>query len=338
MCQNANIIVYIWSPNLAMCAVIKIGVCTQLMSDFSQSEFLSHFFTGRNIFFVIRSRTTLKFWSATTFGAVARNFGLVHKFELPTVIADSVPRATRVFSLASVGHVTGHMVSHMTSSDGPMPAAILENFHCEQPCYGFLGLLKFLCFQTLPNLVNCFLISCFLWFDILRILRRSYYPWKKCIKPKQSKRDREKLQPLFNIPPLNTPWQSSELYTYALDTLEYLSIQSIKKVWEILFSRGEKTLNPAQFATCPPSVFHHSRQANSALSGPKFRAGGPKFCTGPIICTSSKFCLVLDLVMEMLTVLAVGLKRYAAPTIRYDTRYSAHDTIRSAIHFNDLPL
>ena len=35
------------------------------------------------------------------FGAAARNFGPVHKFELPTVIADSVPRATRVFSLAS---------------------------------------------------------------------------------------------------------------------------------------------------------------------------------------------------------------------------------------------
>ena len=33
------------------------------------------------------------------------------------------------------------------------------------------------------------------------------YPWKKCIKSKQSKRDREKLQPLFNIPLLNTPWQ-----------------------------------------------------------------------------------------------------------------------------------
>ena len=62
---------------------------------------------------VNRSRTTLKFWSATMFGAAARNFGPVHKFELPTVIADSVPRATRVFSLASVGHVTGHMVSHM---------------------------------------------------------------------------------------------------------------------------------------------------------------------------------------------------------------------------------
>ena len=28
----------------------------------------------------------------------------------------------------------------------------------------------------------------------------------------------------------------------------------------------------------------------------------------------------------------VGLKRYAQPTIRYDTRYDAHDTIRSAIH------
>ena len=70
------------------------------------------------------------------------------------MIADSVPRATHVFSLASVGHVTGYMVSHMV----PMPAAILENFHCEQPCYGFLGLLKFLCSQTLPNLVNCFLM------------------------------------------------------------------------------------------------------------------------------------------------------------------------------------
>ena len=34
----------------------------------------------------------------------------------------------------------------------------------------------------------------------------------------------------------------------------------------------------------------------------------------------------------------IGLKRYAEPTIRYDTRYSAHDTIRSAIHFNTLPL
>ena len=116
------------------------------------------------------------------------------------------------------------------------------------------------------------------------------------IKPKQSKRDREKLQPLFNIPPLNTPWQSSELC--ALDTLEYLTIQSIKKVWKILFSRGEKPLNPAQFVTCPPSVFRHSRQPNSALSGPKFRAGGQKFCTGPIICTSSKFCLVLDLIIR----------------------------------------
>ena len=29
----------------------------------------------------------------------------------------------------------------------------------------------------------------------------------------------------------------------------------------------------------------------------------------------------------------LGLKRYAQPTIRYDTRYGAHDTICSAIHF-----
>ena len=103
------------------------------------------------------------------------------------------------------------------------------------------------------------------------------------------------------------PWLSSELC--ALDTLEYLLIQSIKKVWKILFSRGEKPLNPAQFATCPPSVFRHSRQVNSALSGPKFRAGGPKFCTGPIICTSSKLCLVLDLVMDLNCIHADPWKR-----------------------------
>ena len=56
-----------------------------------------------------------------------------------------------------------------------------------------------------------------------------------------------------------------------------------------------KPLNPAQFATCPSSIFCHSRQANSALTGPNFRASSPKFCTGPLICTSSKFCVVLDL-------------------------------------------
>ena len=30
MCQNVNIIVYIWSPNLAICAIAKIGGCTRL--------------------------------------------------------------------------------------------------------------------------------------------------------------------------------------------------------------------------------------------------------------------------------------------------------------------
>ena len=33
----------------------------------------------------------------------------------------------------------------------------------------------------------------------------------------------------------------------------------------------------------------------------------------------------------------LGLKRYAQPTIRYDTRYDAHDMIRSAIHLPFLP-
>ena len=100
-----------------------------------------------------RSRTTLKYWSATMFGAAARNFGPVHKFELPTVIADGVPRA--YFHWPQ--WVTWQVTWWVTWSRWP-DAAILENFHCEQPCYGFLGLLKFLCFQTLPNLVNCFLI------------------------------------------------------------------------------------------------------------------------------------------------------------------------------------
>ena len=72
---------------------------------------------------------------------------------------DCRQRATsdsRIFIGLSGSLDWSHGESH--GPDGPMPAAILENFHCEQPCYGFLGLLKFLCFQTLPNLVNCFLI------------------------------------------------------------------------------------------------------------------------------------------------------------------------------------
>ena len=48
-----------------------------------------------------------------------------------------------------------------------------------------------------------------------------------------------------------------------------------------------------------PSIFRHSRQANSVFGGPKFpacgskfRTGGPKFCTGSLICTSWQFLLV----------------------------------------------
>ena len=52
-----------------------------------------------------------------------------------------------------------------------------------------------------------------------------------------------------------------------------------------------------KFATWHPSIFCHSRQGNLVFGVPKFRVGGPKFCSGPLICTSSKFCLVLDLVM-----------------------------------------
>ena len=145
-----------------------------------------------------RSRTPLKFWTATTFGVAGRNFGPLHNFELPTVIADS-----RIFIGLSGSCDWSHGESH--GPHRPMPAAILKNFHCEQPCYGFLGLLKFLCSQTLPNLVNCFLIIFSLAWHAKNFAQIKLTNGKKCIKPKQSKRDREKLQPLFKIP----PWQSS---------------------------------------------------------------------------------------------------------------------------------
>ena len=72
-------------------------------------------------------RTPLKFWSATMFEAAVQNFGPLHNFEPPTVIADAVPRATHVFSLASVGHVTSHMVSHM-----------VQNAQCRLPYWKIL--------------------------------------------------------------------------------------------------------------------------------------------------------------------------------------------------------
>ena len=44
-------------------------------------------------------------------------------------------------------------------------------------------------------------------------------------------------------------------------------------------------------ATFWPSIFRHSRQANSVFDGPKFPAGGPKFpAGGPKFCTSSLIC------------------------------------------------
>ena len=32
MYQDVNIIVYIWSPNLAICTIVKIGGCTRLLA------------------------------------------------------------------------------------------------------------------------------------------------------------------------------------------------------------------------------------------------------------------------------------------------------------------
>ena len=227
------------------------------------------------------------------FGTAARYFEPVHKFELPTVIADSVSHE-RLAYFHWPQWVTWLVTWWVTWSRWPETGRHIGKFSLWTTLLRFSRSAQISLFSNFTKLGQLFFDNIFFGLTSQGFCADQNYPWKKCIKSKQSKRDREKLQPLFNIPLLNTPWQSSGLC--ALDTLEYSLIQSIKKVWEILFSRGEKPLNPAQFATCPPSVFRHSRQANSALSGPKFRAGGPKFCTGPIICTGSKFCLVLDLV------------------------------------------
>ena len=120
-------------------------------------------------------------------------FGPVHNFELPTVIADAVPQATHVFSLASIGHVTGHMVSHM------VPIARCRLWYwkirtvnkSEQSCNGFLGLLKFLC--------SVLIIFSLVWhakdFAQVKIANG-----KKCIEPKQSKRDRDKTSAFVKHP------------------------------------------------------------------------------------------------------------------------------------------
>ena len=117
---------------------------------------------------------------------------------------------SRIFIGLSRSRHWSHSESH--GPNHPMPAAILENSHREQPCYGFLGLLKFLCSQTSPNLVNCFLIIFSLVWHAKDFAQIKITNGKKCIEPKQSKRNREKLQPSFNIPPLDTPRQASVSY------------------------------------------------------------------------------------------------------------------------------
>ena len=98
-CAQGNTAEWIW----CQCELSSIYTGTTRYSSELCGATLDH----------IRLRTTLKFWSATMFEAAVQNFGPVQNFEPPTVIADAVPRATHIFSLASVGHVTGHMVSHM---------------------------------------------------------------------------------------------------------------------------------------------------------------------------------------------------------------------------------
>ena len=45
---------------------------------------------------------------------------------------------------------------------------------------------------------------------------------------------------------------------------------------------------------CHSSIFLHSHQGNSGFGRLKFRAGGSNCCSGPLTCTGSKFCLILD--------------------------------------------
>ena len=152
-----------------------------------------------------------------------------------------------------------------------MPAAILENFHCEQPCYGFLGLLKFLCFQTLPNLVmvNCFLIIFSLVWHPKDFAQIKITHGKNASNPS----NRSAIVKSFSL-------YLTSRHQIRHDIQTIIGIVCIR-YFRIFINKVNK-----------------ESMGNLILS--RRKTGGPKFCTGPIICTSSKFCLVLDLIIATL--------------------------------------
>ena len=103
----------------------------------------------------------------------------------------------------------------VTWSRSPDAARHIGKF--SQPCYGFLGLLKFFCSQTLPNLVNCFLIIFSLVWHPKDFAQIKITNGRNASNPSNRSAVVKNVSlALFNIPPLKTPWQSSELC--ALDT------------------------------------------------------------------------------------------------------------------------
>ena len=126
-----------------------------------------HFVSLSNRFLMINLRETCIF-PLETWGLYST--ALVHNFFRPgkngnsagsevthRPMAAEINRCRLIFTGFSRSRERSHGESH-----GPnrlMPTVILENSHYEQHCYGFLSLLKFLCSQTLSNLVFCFLIA-----------------------------------------------------------------------------------------------------------------------------------------------------------------------------------
>ena len=97
----------------------------------------------------------------------------------------------------------------------------------------------------------------------LHLLRRYFVPlpWRFLAQPElQQGSDR-----------LNCK-QKHFLVLHAIKLIVYTSMNKLR-AW-LRFGAG---------ATFRPSIFRHSHQANSVFGDPKFRAGGPKFCTSSLI-------------------------------------------------------
>ena len=97
----------------------------------------------------------------------------------------------------------------------------------------------------------------------------------------------------------NVWWANGFSWTLYM-TSHYLNLNQ----WWLRSVKTQKGANrpiaPSRCSTtCHSSIFLHSHQGNSGFGRPKFRAGGSNCCSGPLTCTGSKFCLILDPFMTL---------------------------------------